>query len=253
MTVLLEACVDDVMSVDAAIAGGADRMELCDNLGDGGTTPSLGMAAWALARSSLPVYPIIRCRGGGFVYSEAEQEIMLDDLCRFRELGCHGVVIGALTSTGDVDTDFVVRAAAAAGTMELTFHRAFDVCRDPLAAIDTLIDMGVRRILTSGQSESVWAGRELIAELVRLAAGRITIMAGGGVNEATIADVVAATGVTEVHFRGGRELLEAPAWSAPAVSFRKALPENEAVRMVTDVERIRKVKEAIGGFVPPLP
>ncbi len=242
MTMVLEACVDDVISVEAALAGGADRMELCDNLGDGGTTPSLGMTAWALARSSVPVYPIVRCRGGGFVYGIAEQEIMLDDLARLRELGCRGAVIGALTATGDIDADFVARAVDVAGAMELTFHRAFDVCRDPVEGLEALIAMGVRRVLTSGQRETAWDGRELIAKLVRQAGDRITIMAGGGVNETNVAELVAATGVTDVHVRCAGEFREGSAWTMPRVSFRKSLPEDERIRMVTDARRIAAVR-----------
>lgn len=220
-------------------------MELCDNLADGGTTPSAGMVRWTLEGSVVPAYPIVRCRGGGFVHSTDEVAIMLDDISRFRELGCRGVVTGSLTPAGAVDRDFLLRAIDAADGMEITFHRAFDVCRDPFEALELLVDLGVTRVLTSGQKATVWEGRHLIARLVEQAGGRLIVMAGGGAREENVAELIALTGVTEIHFRGGMERHEPPGWPAPDIPFRKPLPADEHSRYVTGIDRVRRMRAAL--------
>jgi copper homeostasis protein len=199
--ILVEACVGDTTSVMNAISSGADRMELCDNLAEGGTTPSRGMVLSALAATGLPVWPIVRCRGGDFVYTAAEQSIMLQDIALMRELGCPGVVIGAVTAAGRIDEVFVSAAREAAGSMPLAFHRAFDACRDPMAALEALISLDVRRVLTSGGHETAWAGRQRLAELVSRAGDRIAVMPGGGIVAEHVRELVTATGAREIHLR----------------------------------------------------
>lgn len=241
---LIEACVDSVQSAINAQVGGANRVELCDNLADAGTTPSHGTMVAALAALDIPIFPIIRLRGGGFVYDAAELEIMRLDVSHARELGCNGVVIGALTDRGEVDAHAVMLLKAAAGDLPVTFHRAFDVCIDPIIALETLIDLGVDRILTSGQRETAWEGRELIAGLRRQAEGRIVIMAGGGVDESNAAELVRETGVTELHVRGTMPWREVMNFHEDPVPFRRNLSGDESVRFVTDPVRIGAIRAA---------
>jgi len=241
---LIEACVDTLTSAHNAEAGGADRIELCDNLGDAGTTPSHGTLRLAIEQLKLIVFPIIRPRGGGFVYDDNDVAVMRADLQHARDVGAPGAVIGAITPEGDVHEAVTAALRADAPDMQLTFHRAFDVCRDPHSALETLIRLGINRVLTSGQAEDAWEGREVIAALVKQAAGRITVLAGGGVNEENAAELVRVTGVTELHVRGAT--LRGDAGPRRNISFRKALPKDELARGVTDAGRITAIRRAVG-------
>lgn len=240
---LLEVCVDTLQSAVNAEHGGADRVELCADLADAGTTPSHGTLQLALDRLRIPVFPMIRSRGGGFVCSDDDQAVMRADLRHARELGAPGAVVGALTPDGEVDIAFAAALRHDARNMQLTFHRAFDVCLDPHAALDVLIRLGFDRVLTSGQEPTAWEGRDLLAKLVAAAGGRITILAGGGIDETNVTGVVAATGVREVHVRG--TALERDAGPAHQIRFRKALPADELVRAVTVPDRIARIRAAL--------
>jgi copper homeostasis protein len=241
--VVLEACVDTLTSALNAEHGGADRVELCDNLGDAGTTPSHGTLLLALERLTIPAYPIIRPRGGGFVYDDSDIAVMRADLRHACDLGAPGAVIGAITAEGAIAESVLAVLRNDAPNTALTFHRAFDVCVDPHAALETLIALGIDRVLTSGQAPTAWDGRVLIAALVRQASGRIAIMAGGGVNEENAAELVRATGVTELHIRGAT--LRRDAGPTRAIPFRKALPKDELARGVTDAARIAAIRTAV--------
>lgn len=243
--VLLEVCVDTLQSAINAERGGADRVELCADLADAGTTPSHGTLRLALERLRIPVFPIIRPRGGGFVYDGTDLAVMRSDLRHARDLGAPGAVIGALTPAGDVADDVVATLRDDAPDMVLTFHRAFDVCRDAGASIEALTRLGIDRVLTSGQHATAWDGREVIAALVRQAAGRIAVMAGGGITETNVAALIAATGVREVHVRG--TALERDAGPLHHIPFRKCLPADESVRAVTDAGMIRTIRAAVSG------
>lgn len=240
---IIEACVDTLASALNAERGGADRVELCDNLADAGTTPSHGTLRLALEQLTIQVFPIIRPRGGGFVYDEHDVAVMRADLAHARDLGAPGAVIGAVTPDGDVHEDLTATLRADAPGMQLTFHRAFDVCRDPHAALDTLIRLGINRVLTSGQAASAWDGRELIAELVRQANGRIVLMPGGGVSETNVAELMRVSGAAEFHVRGAT--LRRDAGPTRAIPFRKALPTDELARGVTDPARIAAIRRAV--------
>jgi copper homeostasis protein len=243
---LIEACIDDLVSARHAVAGGADRLELCDNLSDGGTTPSHGIVAHLLEHAGVPVFPIVRLRGGGFRYAPDELDAMLRDVRHLAALGVPGLVFGALTDRGGVDREAMARVREAAPDVALTFHRAFDTCRDPYLALETLVELGVARILTSGQRARAWEGRDLIAELVRQAGTRIVVMAGGGISEQDAGDLVHHTGVTEIHVRATMTIREAPGWESWAVvPFRKALPGDEHARLVTDPHRIAAIRKAV--------
>ena len=244
MPLLIEACVDTIRSAIAAQLGGADRIELCDNLAEGGTTPSHGTIGMAVEHLTIPVFPIIRPRAGSFVYDDHEVEVMRRDVKHARWLGAHGVVVGALTTDGAIDERVVRVLQDAAKDIPVTFHRAFDVCRDPMAALETLVSLGVTRVLTSGQRATAWEGRQLLAELRRQAEGRITIVAGGGVDESNAAGLVRETGVTELHVRGTMPFREVVAFHDQPVPFRRPAGEDEGTRFVTDPIRIGAIRAA---------
>lgn len=235
---LIEACVDDVASAHAAVAGGAGRLELCDNLTDGGTTPSHGMLSYMLDTFDVPVMPIIRPRGGGFCYSRDERRVMARDVAHAIRNGADGVVVGALSEVGEIDGEALEEIIGDSEPLSITFHRAFDLVAEPLRSIDTLIALGIDRVLTSGQRASAWEGRGVIADLVRLAGDSIVIMAGGGVTENNVEELVRDTGVREVHVRGATLRTEEAAWDRPVIPLRRALPRDESARWVTDPARI---------------
>lgn len=196
---MLEICIDGVASAKAAAAGGADRVELCANLPEGGTTPSAGMIRAVRAAFSGSLMVIIRPRGYDFLYSDDEMSVMLHDIRIARDLGADGVVIGCLTRDGRVDMERCERLIDAAGALDITFHRAFDMTRDLNEAMEDIIRLGIRRILTSGGQPDVPAGVLVIANLVKQAASRVSIMPGGGVSEDNIPAIVQSTGVREIH------------------------------------------------------
>ncbi len=205
----LEICIDSPASARAAAAGGADRVELCANLPDGGTTPSLGMIR--AARRAFPgaLMVIVRPRGGDFLYHPDELAAMLDDIRAARDAGADGVVFGCLTTEGAVDRDACARLLDAAGPLDSTFHRAFDMSRDLHEALDAIAALGIRRILTSGAAPDAPAGAATIAALVQQAAGRLSVMPGGGITPDNLADLVRATGAHEVHL-SARSPTESP-------------------------------------------
>lgn len=196
---IIEIATSDFATAKSAVNGGADRIELCANLAEGGTTPSFGTIRQCREAFAVSLYPIIRPRGGDFLYTNDEFEIMLQDVKLCKQLGCDGIVIGLLNMDGTIDiirTSVLIEAAYPLG---VTFHRAFDRCIDPFAALDQLIEIGCERILTSGQQPSVVAGVELVAELNKTANERIIIMPGSGVRKENIKMLAAKTGCTEFH------------------------------------------------------
>jgi copper homeostasis protein len=239
MSILVEACVDSVASSLAAERGGARRLELCDALFDGGTTPSAGMIAACKEAVSIPVFVMIRPRGGGFVYSDAERDVMRRDVVVARELGADGVVIGGLRPDGGVDRELVRTLVEAADDLPVTFHRAFDLTPDPAAALDSLAEAGVQRILTAGGASTAAEGATVLAELVRQAGSRIVVMAGGGVREENVRALVSVTGVREVHVRLTRLTRAADPPMRGGLQVRKPLPEDEAAWEETDEQRMQ--------------
>lgn len=197
--VLLEICVDNIASAIAAKEGGADRLEVCASLATGGTTPSHGFIEQCAAETDLPLMVMIRPHDGDFVYSDADVSVMLSDIAIAKALSVQGVVFGALKSSGEIDAERIQRLVAAARPMEVTFHRAFDVCADSLGSLELLIELGVDRLLTSGQAATAEEGSELIRTLVDKSQGRIAIVAGAAVNVSNAAAIVRATGVRELH------------------------------------------------------
>jgi len=195
----LEICCYSAESAIRAQQFGADRIELCDNYSEGGTTPSYGSVQLLLEKLNIPVNVMVRPRGGDFLYSEVEYEIMKKDVLTLRELSPNGIVIGFLTPSGDIDLDKTREVVELAHPMEVTFHRAFDMCREPLSALDQLKGVGVKRILTSGAKRTVMEGIDLLSELVRQASDNISVMPGNGVNEATLDELMKKTGAKEYH------------------------------------------------------
>lgn len=201
MPILLEACVDTLDDAIRAESLGAGRIELCADLGVGGTTPRGDVVAAAIAGCGIPVHPIVRPRGGDFCFTHDEVAAMVRDVARFRALGLPGVVTGALTTQGTIDADAMARLRDAAGDMEFTCHKAFDAVRDQAAALEALIALGVTRVLTSGGAPTAWEGRQALVALVRQAAGRIAVMPGGGIVADHAADLAAMTGASALHLR----------------------------------------------------
>ncbi|HEX6069350.1 MAG TPA: copper homeostasis protein CutC [Longimicrobiaceae bacterium] len=239
--VLVEACVDSVESALAAQAGGAGRVELCDDLVEGGTTPSAGMIELCCERVGIPVFVMIRPRGGDFLYSDAEFEVMRRDVGRAAALGAAGIVLGLLRADGSVDVERTRRLVEEARPLPVTFHRAIDVSRDTDEALDALLALGVDRVLTSGRAASAEAGLDVIARMVQRAAGRIVVLAGGGVKEENVGRIVAGAGVREVHVRGTVVRPSAMTYRNPAVDFggRTAVPDS--LLEVTDRARLERL------------
>jgi copper homeostasis protein len=198
-TYVIEIATSDFITTQAAVQGGANRIELCANLAEGGTTPSYGHILQCRNAFAVQIYPIIRPRGGDFLYSDEEFSIMLQDVKTCRQVGCDGVVIGLLHTDGSIDKERTSRLVEAAYPMGVTFHRAFDRCRDPFEALEQIIVCGCERILTSGQQPTAPQGADMIAALQAAAENRIVIMPGSGVRKENIRELAVHTGCTEFH------------------------------------------------------
>ena len=197
--VTLEIAVFSVQSALDAIQAGGDRIELCENPNEGGTTPSYGSLLAMSKQQTVPVFPIIRPRGGDFLYTDTEYQIMKQDIIVAKELGFKGVVIGLLNSDGSIDKIRTAELVSLAKPMQVTFHRAFDRCIDPILGLEDIIETGCHRILTSGQVPNVANALPLIKQLVDQANGRIIIMPGSGVRANNINEILQQTGVVEIH------------------------------------------------------
>ncbi|MGN9165466.1 copper homeostasis protein CutC [Tissierellaceae bacterium HCP3S3_D8] len=199
MSILKEACVGNYLEAKRACDLGADRIELCDNLEEGGTTPSLGTIMMSKKSLNIPVFVIIRPRGGNFVFNEEEVRIMEKDVEICHSMNVDGIVIGALTADNKIDEPTIKRLIDKAGDMKLTFHMAFDSIEDKKSALDRLVELKINRVLTKGGSQSATHNLDNLKELVNYSNDRITILAGGGVTEDNYMDIVNKTGVREVH------------------------------------------------------
>jgi copper homeostasis protein len=198
---ILECCVDSLDSAIAAERGGASRVELCAGLSVGGITPDARLVEQACTRLGIPVFVMVRPRGGDFVYDAGERRRLHEDLDTVIAAGAHGVVSGALRADGTIDAAFTRALRERAGSLPFTFHRAFDHTRDLDQALDHLIAIGVSRVLTSGGGLTAAEGADRLAALVRLADSRLSVLAGGGVRAHNVAALVRRTGVREVHAR----------------------------------------------------
>jgi len=199
MSYIIEIATSDFQTTRTAVAGGADRIELCANLAEGGTTASYATIKKCRESFNVSIYPIVRPRGGDFLYTKDEFAIMKKDIELCKQLGCDGVVIGLLNMDGSIDITRTAQLIEAAYPLGVTFHRAFDRCKDPFVAMEELIKIGVERILTSGQKPSVTDGVELVAQLNKLANDRIIIMPGSGLRKENIKMLAEKTGCKEFH------------------------------------------------------
>lgn len=257
---ILEVCTGSIISVQHAAEGGAGRIELCSGLDEGGLTPSIGILKAALKVEGPKKNVLIRPRGGDFLYSEVEQNIIVDDILAAREAGVDGVVVGALTADGDVDEAACRRfIEAAKGTcrdcvdgekgevvssapISVTFHRAFDLCRDPKMALETIIELGFDRVLTSGQAATAEAGIPLLRELVKQAGERIVIMPGCGVTPENAGRILAETGASEIHASARSTWPSQMNFRHPGVSMGKPGSDEYATKE-TDVETVKRIVE----------
>lgn len=240
---LIEACVTSVQSAINAREGGALRVELCDNLIEGGTTPGPGTIKLARERLSIGLFVMIRPRGGDFCYSDLEFEIMKEDILAAKKLGADGVVSGILLPDGHIDIERMGVLKELAGDMEFTCHRAFDMTADKFKAMEAMIELGFDRILTSGGKNKAPEGKDLIRRLIVLANGRIVIMPGSGINEETIVDVRDHTGAKEYHVTGRNLYPGKMIYRNPDISMgdNKDVPEYD--QWITDPNRIKKIVE----------
>ena len=199
MTYLIEIATTDFATTRSAVVGGADRIELCAALAEGGTTPSYGTIRQCRESFDVPIFPIIRPRSGDFLYTAEEFRLMMHDVLACKQLGCDGVVIGLLEKDGSIDIHRTQKLVEAAYPLEVTFHRAFDRCANPYEALEQLIKIGCQRILTSGQKPTVMEGLDILVELVKAADDRIIIMPGSGVRKENIKLLAEKTGAIEFH------------------------------------------------------
>lgn len=241
---ILEICAGSVESAVAAREGGAARIELCAALEIGGVTPSAGVIAEARKIQGIILNVIIRPRGGDFLYNEYEAACMEQDIRTCKTLGVDGVVIGALTAEGDIDTELFSRLISAADGMSVTFHRAFDMCHDPRKALEKLISLGCHRVLTSGLSATAEAGIPLLRELVQQADGRIIIMPGCGVNSGNASRILNETGATEIHASARKSVGSGMTFRHSGVSMGN--PDcDEYARKETDAKEVRAIVNSI--------
>ncbi len=226
---------------------GAHRIELCDNPGEGGTTPSYGFLKKAREHVSIDLFPMIRPRGGDFLYSDDEFEIMKEDILRCKELECDGVVIGLLNADGTVDVKRSAELVELAHPLGVTFHRAFDRTRDAFEALETLIDIGCERILTSGLTPNVTEGTEMLTKLIDAADNRIIIMPGSGVRSNNIRELAQKTGAVEFH-TSARTLV------STKMNYINSLMKEEMKAVMADEEEIRQTLlalETYNSYEPP--
>lgn len=241
-----EVCANSVESCLAAQAGGANRVELCAGIPEGGTTPSYGEIS--MAREVLDItrlHVIIRPRGGDFLYSPMEVKTMLKDIEMAKHLGVDGVVFGCLTTNGEIDFTVMQELMKASQGLSVTFHRAFDVCRNPKEALEQIIELSCHRILTSGQQATAEQGIPLLKELQEQAAGRIILLAGCGVNEKNVARIALETGIQEFHFSARESIKSEMEYKNESVSMGGTVHIDEYERNVTTARRVMDTIQAI--------
>jgi copper homeostasis protein len=241
MNCKLEICVDSVESAIIAQLAGADRVELCDNLVEGGTTPSYGCIISARNNLNIDINVIIRPRGSDFLYSDLELDIMRRDIDICGENGINGIVIGLLRPGGTVDIERTAKLVEIASPMKVTFHRAFDLCRDPEQSLEDIISTGASRLLTSGQKDNAVDGITLISQLVAQAGTRIIIMPGGGIDETNVASFISKTKVSEIHLTGRKQVDSDMIFRRPEVNMGGTPEISEFTRKMADIKKIKEI------------
>lgn len=241
MTYTFEVAVDSIESALTAQDSGANRVELCADLGIGGITPSYGMIVVAKAQLHIPIHVIIRPRRGDFLYTEAEFEIMRRDIEYAKSVGVNGVVIGILQADGNIDIDRTRVLVELARPLSVTFHRAFDMALDPYQALDELMELGIDTLLTSGQQPTAEQGLPLIADLVKQSAGRITIMPGSGINPDNIRSIIDGSGADTFHFSGKLSVDSKMQYRNPNLSMGKKGVGSECPLHYAHADTIRAI------------
>lgn len=216
---LVEICVEGIDGLVAAQSAGADRVELCAALVEGGITPSHGTVRAALAVATVPFFVMVRPRGGDFLYSDREYASMLDDVATLRDLGVAGIVVGCLTPDGRIDEERMSALDEVAGPLAVTCHRAFDMTRDAEEALEALIRCGVDRVLTSGQRDTAAEGADLLARLVERAADRIVVLGCGALDPDNVGAILRRTGLKEIHFAALHDVPSGMAYRNPKVGM----------------------------------
>ncbi len=247
MPIKLEICVYSIESALEAEAGGADRVELCDNPPQGGTTPSHGAISGARRALKADLHVIVRPRGGDFLYTATEFEVMKSDIDVCKDLGVDGVVIGILLPDGLVDIVRTRELVERARPMSVTFHRAFDMTADPHQALEDVIATGCDRVLTSGQAPTAMEGRELIARLVKQAGARIVVMPGVAIREHNILELMRATGATEFHTAASKVHESGMTFRNPRLSMGDGTFAEEYQLTIADRDQIRRMRQAADG------
>jgi len=241
-SITLEVCSNSVTSAIAAQEGGAIRVELCENLDEGGTTPSFGTILLARKHLHIQLFVLIRPRSGDFLYTDLEFEIIKADIRNCIEAGCDGIVIGILKADGTVDKERcseLIRMAKQFG-LSVTFHRAFDMCADLYQSLEDIIALGCDRILTSGGKSTAMEGVNIIRHLVEQAAGRISIMPGSGIRDTNVADLVHFTGVTEVHSSAGKRITGKMEYKNDHILLSNGFTDEHGT-YTTDAEIVEKI------------
>lgn len=241
MNYIIEIATTDFTTTKSAVEGGADRIELCAALTEGGTTPSYGTIKRCRESFNVSLFPIIRSRSGDFLYSDDEFQIMMDEVKLCKQLACDGVVIGLLHADGTIDKERTAKLVELAYPLEVTFHRAFDRCKDPFAALEQLIEIGCQRILTSGQQPAAPQGVELLAQLIKTADERITIMPGSGVRKENIRELAEKTGAVEFHSSLRSKSRSQMDFVHPAFAKSEESYSNPAI----DPEEVRALRQAL--------
>jgi copper homeostasis protein len=240
---LLEIVVYNIESALRAQEGGADRIELCDNPGEGGTTPSYGTIEIVRQNVSMDVYVMIRPRGGDFLYSSYEFHSMKRDISQCQRLSVDGVVFGILNPNGTLDKKRCKELITRARPLKVTCHRAFDMTRDPFEALEDCIEIGFDRILTAGQRAAATDGAELIGELIKKAEGRIRIMPGSGVNEHTVESILRKSGANEIHF-SATAFRDSPMLYKNSMIAGMGSDEGSEFKLrIVDPERVKRMRE----------
>jgi copper homeostasis protein len=237
----LEICVDSVQSAVDAQEAGASRVELCDNLLEGGTTPGFGTIKSARENLDIDLNVLIRPRGGDFLYTGLEFDIIRRDLEICGECGADGIVTGILMAGGTIDAERTARLVELAHPMSVTFHRAFDMCSDPLKALEEIISSGAARLLTSGQKNIAMEGLDLLKELVIKAGNRIIVMPGSGINEENIEAIARFTGAWEFHLSARKTVESKMVFRKEGITMGNAPGYNEFTRKVADPDKIKKI------------
>ena len=239
---ILEICAATPSSVIAAVEGCADRVELCSALSEGGVTPSVALISFATER--IPTHVLIRPRCGDFLYNDAEKEVMISDIRTARNLGAKGIAIGALTADGGIDMNFMRRVMDVSDGISVTFHRAFDMVREPESALEDIISLGCNRVLTSGLAATAEQGIEKLRELAGLANGRIIVMPASGVCPENVVSILLQTGAREIHASASMSVRSLMQWKGSGASMGNPAAD-EFIWKETSAEIVHRLRHAI--------